>query len=394
MSRSFIPEYYIGFLLSRLNGQISEAEHRGVQRELDNKAQYIMDGAFSDEYQAPPLVELYYREAVTIYAKEPKQEDRIRLLLAMQRDLTGLLHAHIRERRRYAGNVVMEIAGSTGSGKSSCMLGLMEKHNDLRAHVEREGVLALRKRLSIDLQDLPHKLNGLQAGDAIAMDEQLHLVGEGAETALKTMRNLEDTLRGTMIDIYYASPGARDTHDASQGMLEAISTSPPVRRQGQPGLKRTRFLFSIGFNGRPAIPLGVVDLDWASPPVFEAYSIIKRENLERTKSGQFHSSGSANLEAIKKLFETPQVLERLHAKVRPTKADWKRYLKWYAPSMSLSEADMTASEIEDMLLVLRDDESRFPRIWGFAPTPNMRLVALGEEIATGAASAGDEEAVG
>lgn len=373
------PESYPDFLLSRLNGQVTEEEYHAVSSSLQDATRAVMNRVFNEPYQAPALVELYYRELVTFYTKDPTFDERTRLLLALRRDITPLLHAHIRERHRYEGNAVLEFAGSTGSGKSSAMLGLMERHNNLAKHVQAGGVSALRARLSIDLQDLPTKLSRLGPGDGVAMDEQLHLVGEGAETAMKNLRNMEDTLRGTMIDLYFASPGRRADHDASQGFMESLGASPVTLRAGKPGLKRTRFLFSMGMAGRPALPLGTVDLDWASPTVFEAYSHLKRENLERTKRGVFHSTAGANLDAIQRVFENPQFIERLRAKNgKMSAADWRRALKWYAPSMSNAERDMTIGEIEDMLQVLQESPHRFPRIWNMEPPAMLRLLALGE----------------
>lgn len=378
-----IPNSRVAFLVGKITGQISEEEHTGLYAELSDTVDALMGNAFTDGYQCPPLFELYHRERAQLYSDKPWLSEAVRLSLAMQRDITHLLHAQVQERRRYGGNVVLEFAGPTGFGKSSCMLALMERHNGLTDHVRREGVEAIRKRLSIDLQDLPHKLEFLSAGDAIAMDEQLHLVGEGANTAMKIMCNLEDTLRGTMIDIYYASPGTRENHDASQGILQAISVSPTKLRFGAEGKRGTKFLYSLGLGGSEAIPLGIVNLPWASAEVYAAYSIIKNENLERTKKNQFHSSGEAHDKSIKKLFETPGLLARLRIRANPTRSDWKRYLKRYAPSMSIAETDMLAGELEEMLTCLRFEPTQFPRIWGWEATDVMKRVATGDDTGTG-----------
>ncbi|MFA5862796.1 MAG: hypothetical protein WDA16_13980 [Candidatus Thermoplasmatota archaeon] len=376
---TFVPEHRIAFLVSRLNSGLNEDEHEGIFAELGSTLMRLMDNSFRGHYQAFPLHELYQRERVQVYSEKPWLDQAIRYALAHEKDISDIFHAHIQERRRYGGNVVLEFVGPTGSGKSSCMLGLMERHNGLLEKIRSEGPSAMRNRLSIDLQELPGKLEKLTAGDAVALDEQLHLAGEGATTALKMMRNLEDTLRGTMIDIYFASPGTRTGHDASQGVLEAISWSPPILRDGAPGLARTKFIVWLGLNGNEAIPLGYIDLPWASPDVFAAYKPIKEENLERTKRGQFHQTGEASDAIIRRLFETPALLERLHIRARPTKADWKRYLQRYAPTMSIAERDFLSAELEEMMLCLRDEPTRFQRIWGWEPTENMRRVADGED---------------
>lgn len=379
---TFVPVDRIAFLVSRLNSGLNRDEYEGVFDELSITLMRLMDNSFEGEYQAFPLHELYHRERVHVYSEKPWLDHAIRYALAHQKDITDVLHAHIEERRRYGGNVVLEFVGPTGSGKSSCMLGLMEKHNKLLDRIRADGPDALKARLSIDLQELPGKLEKLTAGDAVCMDEQLHLAGEGANTALKMMRNLEDTLRGTMIDIYYASPGTRTGHDASQGVLEAVAWSPPTLRDGTPGLARTKFIVWLGLNGHEAIPLGFVDLPWASEEVFAAYKPLKDTNLDRTKRGQFHTTGEASDAIIRRLFDHPALLERLKIRARPSKADWVRYLQRYAPTMSIAERQFLASELEEMLLCLRDEPESFPKIWGWTPTDNMRRVAGGEDTAS------------
>jgi hypothetical protein len=299
----------------------------------------------------------------------------LRLQHAYQYDITPLLHAHIRERHRYDGNVVLEFAGPTGTGKSSCMLGLMETHHGLRGAVQRDGPEALQNRLSVDLQELPQKLKPLGKGDAVCMDEQFHLMGEGAETRVKTMRNLEDTLRGTGISIYYASPGARNNHDASQGILTTTTWSPPVLRDGATGRMMTRFLFSLSIYGEPALPLGTVTLPWCSPEVFAAYSPIKAYQLDRTRMGVFHSDARAHEHIVKRLFDTPEVLAKIRVLGKPDRGQLKRLLTYYGPSMSTDERDALATEIEDMLTILRDARDKFDDIYHWTPTQNMIDIA-------------------
>ena len=365
----------MAFLVSRATGQISEDEHEGVYAELSDTISSLVDNVFIDGFQAPPLFELFLRERAQVYAEKPWLNETMRFSLALKRDITPLLHAQIEERLRYGGNCVLEFAGPTGFGKSSSYLGLMERHHGLLDAVRRDGVKGIRDRIAIDIADLPHKLEGLGARDAIALDEQLELVGENARTHLSVLRNLEDTLRGTMISIYFASPGTKEGHSASQGILEAISVSPTELRDGAKGRMATKFLYSIGLGGHDPIPLGIVDLPWCTPETFRAYTEIKNENLERTKKLQFHATGEANDVTIKKLFENQALLARLRLKVRPTKADWKRYLHRYAPSMSTAEADATSSELEEMLDCLRGSPELFRTIWDFDPTPNMIAVA-------------------
>lgn len=371
-----VDDSHLAYLNAKLKGELTEEEFKGVHLALSQAVDDLCKSPFRDGFQAPPLFELYHRELTQTYGENQWKDTKIRRATMMRRDITTLLHKQIAERRRYGGNMVLEFAGATGGGKSSCMLGLMERHNGLREVVEAGGVEALRGHLSIDLSELPAKLEHLKSGQAIAMDEQLHLVGEGAETAYKLLRNVEDTLRGTMIDLYFVSPGKRDNHDASQGYLEALSQSPIQLRDGRPGRRMTRFLYHIALGGLDPLPLGVVDLPWCGPTVFAAYDVIKKENLERTRRAQFTAAAAVNVEVVKRIFEAQGFQARLRHNLRPTKTDLKRYVRAYAgTSISISEQDTIASEIAEMLDVLRDSKEDFPTIWAFEPTAAMLKVA-------------------
>lgn len=378
---SDVSEVDLSYLLAKSKGEITEEEFKGVRSALAASVDRLAKTAFRDGFQAPPFIELWHREIVQYYGDTQWQDSKNRRAAALARNVTPLIHKQIEERRRYGGNVVLEFAGPTGFGKSSSMLGLMEHHNRLADIVDAGGVEALRRHISIDLQELPGKLEQLQAGDAIAMDEQLHLVGEGSETAVKTLRNLEDTLRGTQIDLHFASPGKRDNHDASQGYLEAVSMSPVTQRDGKPGKKATRFLYFLGLGGYDPIPLGFVDLPWCGAKVFDAYSVIKKENLERTRRAQFTNATASNADVIRRVFDHPAFQARLRHNLRPTKTDMRRYVRLYAgTSLSMAETDAIASEMEEMLNVLRDDKDEFTQIWNFEPTESMlKLVGRAEE---------------
>lgn len=371
----YVPEDLLSYLTSKLNGMNTQEEHEGVTEELHRTTDRLVNHALSDGFQTAPMHEVALRLNARIYSEKSAMDERIRFAQAMQYDITEILHRHIAERRRYDGNVVLEFAGPTGSGKSSCMLGLMERHNGLREAIQRQGPEAVRRRLSIDLQDLSTKLEGLTRGDAVCMDEQLHLVGEGAETALKLMRNLEDTLRGTGIDIYYASPGARDNHDASQGILQSIAWSPAILRDGERGRGATRFLYSVSLLGGFPIPLGTVTLPWCSPETYAAYKPIKQDQLARTLRGQFHHDGRAFEHIVRQLFTNGDVLARIRIKGRPSRQDLRRYIIRFARSLSTSELDNLVNEIEEMMDILRDAPTQFETLYGWKAPEAMEQIA-------------------
>lgn len=373
---SDVGPYDLAYLQQKLKGELTEVEYKAVRQMLDDAIRSIIRPSFRGKHQAPAFHEFYHRERVRFYGETPFIAQQNRLILAHKRDLTEQLHVHITERRKYAGNVVLEFGGPTGYGKSSSMLGLMERHNGLRDIVLADGVDGLRRHMSIDLAELPSKLEGLTGGQAIAIDEQLRLYGEGAETNTKMLQNIEDTLRGTQIDLFFASPGRRDNHDASQGYLEAYSASPVTLRNGQPGSKSTRFLYWYSLAGQDLMPLGYVDLPWCSAEVFEAYSTIKRENLDRTRRAQFTNAAALNVEIIKRIVEHPAFQARLKHNLRPTKGDMEKYVGLYAgTSINTGQQKALAGELEEMLNVIRDSPPDFATIWGFEPTEAMLKLA-------------------
>lgn len=364
-----VQEERISYLLSRITGQISEEEYSGVLRELRRTTHEICNSVF-EQSQAPPLFELYWRERCSFYAEKPWIEERARLNLALQRDITEYLHEQVDYRAMYEGNVCLEFSGPTGFGKSSTMLGFAERHNKLGDHVRSHGSQALRDRIAIDIGELPRMLPNLEARDAIMLDEQLLLVGENAKTHLALLRNMEETLRGTMIDLHYASPTTRD-HATSQGVLVAISNSPAHHTDGTKGRLSTTYLYYLALDGEP-LPLGTVTLPWCSPEVFRAYKDFKMENLERTKRMQFHSITAVTEATLEKLFEDERLAARVRAKRSLNKSDWARYIRAYGHSMSIAEVENTASELDEMVSIIKSGEDRyFRKIWGFDPPQAM-----------------------
>jgi hypothetical protein len=373
-----VQEERISYLLSRISGGISEEEYAGVLHELRETTNDLCDHVFNEKRQAPPLFELYWRERATFYSDKSWVEERARTALAMQRDITDLLHAQVEQRRLYGGNVVLEFSGPTGMGKSSAMLHFAETHNGLRDHIRRGGVEALRDRIGIDIADLPRKLDKLSPGDACMLDEQLALVGENSTTHLALLRNCEETLRGTMIDLHFASPTTRD-HATSQGVLTAISNSPAQMVDGRKGEMSTTFLYRIAVDGE-VLPLGTVTIPWCSAETYAAYKVIKDESLARTKKLQFHATGTANERVLRVMFEDTRFRTLLRYKAQPKKKDWSRYVRQYAHSMSIAEVEATASQLEEMVMVLKRSPRDFRTIWGFeAPSAMKHAISAGAE---------------
>lgn len=313
------------------------------------------------------------RERSKIYADKPNVDRAYRLVYAMTRDISEELHAQIVYRRARAGNIVLEWCGPTGMTKSSCMMGLAERHNRLLDIVREGGTEALERHLTIDVAELPMKLPSLKRGEAILMDEQLSLVGDGSETARHLLSNLEDTIRQTGIDVHFASPGIREGHATSQGILEALAVD--YKRQ------TTRFLYSLAYGTQQPLPLGLVELPWCSPEVYQAYRPIKECNLQRTMKLQFHAAEEVDDDEVKALFANERLRALLRHKARVTKTDWRRYIRRFLRSMSTAEADNMAGELEEMLSILRDAPAEFETIYGWAPSEDMLAVAQGRNEA-------------
>ena len=309
---------------------------------------HVLDAHAEDGVTLPPLHDLYWREMLAFVSTKPATEDRIRLVLALQRNITGLVHEHHAYRHKHDGNVVWEFSGPTGMGKSSAMLGLMEWHNGVRAE-------DLEKHLTIDASRIPDLLPKLRKGSALAIDEQSQLVGEGSLTQVKLLRNVEDQIRATGVDVYWASPDSRD-HATSQGEFQAFQVHHDKHY--------TRFLVWLN-----EIPLGYANLPWASAELWAAYRPIKARNVERAAKAAFNNP-AGNDDHIRRLFDVPAV-RRIATTRRVRVNDWRRLFRRFGSSVSTTQLQSIAEDIEFMLDTLSTRPDDFPEIFGWKPTPGM-----------------------
>lgn len=314
----------------------------------------VLDAHGGEGVEQSPLHDLYYRESLRILSESSHAEDRLRILRALERNITSLVHEHHAWRHARNGNVVWEFSGPTGIGKSSCMLGLLERLN----HVKPSS---LGQHLTIDVPELPTLLPGLPAGSAVAVDEQTHAVGEGSVTQAKVLRSMEDQIRLSGIDIYWASPESQD-HATSQGEFVAIGANYEK--------KYTRFLVYLN-----EIPLGYANLSWCSDKMWQAYDPIKRKNVDRALRATFQSIAALD-EQIRRLFESDAVQKAAQVK-RLRVPDWKRLLKRYAISLNTSQVQTMAEEIDFMIETLSTRPDLFPAIYGWDATPHMIDAASG-----------------
>ena len=308
----------------------------------------VLDAHLAQGVETSPLHRLYYRESLRVLSESGGIEPRVRVLRALENNITKLVHDHHAWRHRRNGNVVWEFSGPTGIGKSSCMLGLLERLNHVRPS-------ELKDHITIDVPELPQLLPKLAAGSGVAVDEQTHAVGEGSQTQAKVLRSMEDQIRLSGIDIYWASPESQD-HATSQGEFVAIAAD--FERH------HTRFLVYLN-----DVPLGYANLSWCSREMWEAYGPIKHANVQRALRATFQSTQALD-EQIRRLFENPAVQSASRVK-RLKVADWKRLLKRFAVSLNTSQTQTLAEEIDFMLETLIAQPDQFETIYGWRPTPAM-----------------------
>ena len=319
----------------------------------------VLDAHLLEGVELSPLHEVYYREMLRVLSESTAAEPRLRILRALERNITPLVKKHHSWRHERNGNVVWEFSGPTGIGKSSCMLGLLESLNRVKP-------AELAAHLTIDIPELPNLLPKLAAGSGVAVDEQTHAVGEGSVTQAKVLRSMEDQIRLSGIDIYWASPESQD-HATSQGEFVAIAANYHE--------KYTRFLVYLN-----EIPLGYANLRWCSSAMWAAYSPIKRKNVDRALRATFQATATLD-EQIRALFDLDAVQAACRVK-RLKIADWKRLLKRHAVSLNTSQVQSIAEEIEFMLETLQTRPDDFRTMYGWDATDNMHNAARGTATPT------------
>ena len=323
---------------------------KGGERLIDG----LIDAHLKQGIEPSPLHELYHRERLKVLAESPAAEARIREVRALERNITPLLREHHAWRHAHDGNVVWEFSGPTGTGKSSCMLGLLESLNRIRPE-------DLARHVTIDIAQLPHLLPSLPPGSGVAVDEQTHAVGEGSITQAKVLRSMEDQIRLSGIDIYWASPESQD-HATSQGEFVALAAN--FRE------KYTRFLVYLN-----ELPLGYANLKWCSPRMWAAYQPIKKRNVERALRAAFQATEAAD-EQIRRIFELESVQSACRVR-RLRTGDWRRFIKRYAPSLGTAQVQTMAEEIDFMLETIATRPDEFLTIYGWEATPKMHDAASG-----------------
>ncbi len=286
-------------------------------------------------------------------ASDPTQH--IRLIHALLRDYQDCVAAQIQYRHRHNANVHLEITGPPGMAKSSCAISII---NWIRRITPSE----LMRHLSIDVTELPSKIMRMQPGESVIQDEYVQTSGEGSRTAKSLFENLEDTLRGSQVNLIVLSP-RRQEHSTMQAIFDLIMWNP----------ERRFSLFLVWIRGTP---MGVVAIPWAPDPLWEAYGPWKAANVERTLQGQFRDTTYLAKLAMQ-AFQDPRLVEYiLHLSNKPKKSDFKTALEFFLPQMiSGSQSDRMVNFIHDACYNFEAISDKFLDWFGVEPCEGFQAVA-------------------
>lgn len=346
------PHDRLGALLAgRLDNASPEEKHLALTQYGREIVDEVLRSHMRDDWETSPLHALLQREQLTFTGAQGEDDKRLRLVAAYNTNITSLVVLHHKWRHEHDGNVVWEFTGPTGTGKSSCMLGLLERFN-------RVDPAKLDRHLTIDVGTLPRILPRLKSGEGLVIDEQSALVGEGSLTQEKILRNIEDQIRASGIDLYWASPKKDEKrHATSQGEFEAILLN---RRK-----RAARFLVWL-----EETPLGYCNLPWAGGAMWQAYLPMKRANVRRATAAQFNQPGALD-EELKQLFEDP-VLHRLCQRKRLKPQDWRDWIKRHATTtLNTTQTANLAEDCYRILEMLQHDKRDVQDYYGWPATPGM-----------------------
>src|ERR1041385_4566194 len=315
----------------------------GIQRELVSQIRRE-DEALGLE--APPLTWDALWKRVEKSVSPQDLQAYLWLVQAFLTDYGPRFFQHVAYRMATGGNVHASCRGPTGSGKSSCMIALMDWIRPIEA-----GQLV--NHLAFDIHEIPTKLRRLGPGDTLLLDELVGSSGEGARTNQMLLANLEDTLRASQRNLIIATPAGTD-HATMQVDLECIAWNR----------KRRFSLFLVWVDG---VPMGVVALPWCKEAHYAEYSPWKLENVQRTLSGQFNDN-EQTAKAVMGLFEDPRFVEYLFIGANKLKmADLNTGIVLFAPGMrTQAQVERMAKFGYDQLYAVQRMEQEYGPGDGFA----------------------------
>jgi hypothetical protein len=279
----------------------------------------------------------------------------ISFLVALLTDYRRQFCRHIEYRMQHQGNVHIACRGPTGSGKSSCMITIM----DWIKPIPKDG---LCDRLAFDIHEIPRKLAKLTAGDTVLLDELVAVAGEGARTNQMLLKNMEDTLRASQRNLIVASPAERE-HSTMQVDLECIAWDPAKKYS----------LFLVWVEGKP---VGVLPVPWCSQDLYDQYQPWKEENVKRTLAGQFKDN-EQTAKAVMALFDDSRFTEYLWLGVnKPKMTDFNTAITLFAQGMlSQAQVERMAKFAHDQCYAYQRVAEKFEFFFGVPANAGFKKIA-------------------
>ncbi len=305
--------------------------------------------------QAPPMAWDALWQRLRRYVRPSDMNDYVALLAAFLTNYGDRFSAHVEYRLAHEGNVHISSRGPTGSGKSSCMIAIM----DWIKPIPKGGLV---DRLAFDIHEIPRKLAKLEQRDTVLLDELVALAGEGARTNQMLLKNLEDTLRASQRNLIVASPAERE-HSTMQVDLECIAWDPAKKYS----------LFLVWVEGKP---VGVLPVPWCDQELYDEYKPWKDENVKRTLAGQFKDN-EQTAKSVMLLFEDARFTEYLWLGVnKPKMSDFNTAITLFAQGMlSQSQVDRMAKFAYDQCYSFERVKDRFAWFFGVEPNVGFEKIA-------------------
>lgn len=287
----------------------------------------------------------------------PKASEHIALVAAMLNDYSNIFARHLEYRLATDANNHLEITGGTGSGKSSCALTIANWLSEIEP-------AKLEAYVNFDLAELPDRLRGKKARETVIQDEFIQVTGEGANTTKALFMNLEDTLRGSGVNLFVLSP-RRQEHGTMQATLEAVLWNRAERYT----------LFLVWIEGRPC---GVVAVPWCNESLWRAYSEFKRRNVGRSLSGAFQDRMWAVRNAMR-FFANENLVDYLQTVNKGKafkKTDFEAAIVLFSAEMqTVSQRGLTASFMLGMVANYKRSSKKFYKWFGVEPNDGLRILA-------------------
>ncbi|HUR61951.1 MAG TPA: hypothetical protein VM286_06260 [Candidatus Thermoplasmatota archaeon] len=330
-----------------------------------NVSNYIIEQLQNLGLEMAPWAWDAFVERITPIAPQTDYNQHLALAKALLTNRHCRFFAQFPYRLKTGGNVHTHYIGGTGTGKSSCSLAVIHSVNRIQTG-------HLRDHLALTNRDLPEaikriatqiKAGTLTPGQGVHKDEEEDTAGEGSATDAKMMRNLENQLRASQINLSTSSP-TLEAVATTQGQMVALAWHPKD--------KWTLFLHYVD-----NIPLGVVAIRWLPEPYWtQEYTPWKNDNVDRTVAAEFSDAGLARI-AIRVCQDQRFVRYLTEASSKPKLKDIQTALRlYYKQMLSITEKKALADFLHDVFFGWQRISKHFEEDFGFPPNEGMKQIAL------------------